>query len=256
MAFCIGLTGGIGCGKSTVAQLFAELGVTIIDTDAVSHALSQPGSAGFDAIIQRFGSGFRQADGTLDRAKLRTLVFSDADAKQALESILHPMIYAKVLEAISLCPAPYVIIVVPLLFETAQYQALIQRAGIPGGVCEFDVPSYHYWLSIKPEIRSENLREWMAPFDPLNSAIEIILKILRESGQPTRQIAPQGAYQQMASGRLAQMLRVSLDEDLPCFPEISANKYAINIRFTALGGVARPKVCDTQVDFSLTLCCL
>ena len=131
-----------------------------------------------------------------------------------------------------------------------------QRAGIPGGVCEFDVPSYHYWLSIKPEIRSENLREWMAPFDPLKSAIEIILKILRESGQPTRQIAPQGAYQQMASGRLAQMLRVSLDEDLPCFPEISANKYAINIRFTALGGVARPKVCDTQVDFSLTLCCL
>ena len=128
MAFCIGLTGGIGCGKSTVAQLFAELGVTIIDTDAVSHALSQPGSAGFDAIIQRFGSGFRQADGTLDRAKLRTLVFSDADAKQALESILHPMIYAKVLEAISLCPAPYVIIVVPLLFETAQYQALIQRS--------------------------------------------------------------------------------------------------------------------------------
>ena len=131
-----------------------------------------------------------------------------------------------------------------------------QRAGIPGGVCEFDVPSYHYWLSIEPEIRRENLREWMAPFDPLNSAIEIILKILRESGQPTRQIAPQGAYQQMASGRLAQMLRVSLDEDLPCFPEISANKYAINIRFTALGGVARPKVCDTQVDFALTLCCL
>lgn len=128
MAFCIGLTGGIGCGKSTVAQLFAELGVTIIDTDAVSHALSQPGSAGFDAIIQRFGSGFRQADGRLDRAKLRTLVFSDADAKQALESILHPMIYAKVLEAIAICPAPYVIIVVPLLFETAQYQALIQRS--------------------------------------------------------------------------------------------------------------------------------
>ena len=128
MVFCIGLTGGIGCGKSTVAQLFAELGVTIIDTDDVSHALSQPGSAGFDAIIQRFGPGFRQADGTLDRAKLRTLVFSDADAKRALESILHPMIYANVLEAISLCPAPYVIIVVPLLFETAQYRALSQRS--------------------------------------------------------------------------------------------------------------------------------
>ena len=128
MAFCIGLTGGIGCGKSTVAQLFAELGATIIDTDAVSHALSQPGSAGFDAIIQRFGPGFLQADGTLDRAKLRTVIFSDAGEKQALESILHPMIYATVLEAIAICPPPYVIIVVPLLFENAQYLALIQRS--------------------------------------------------------------------------------------------------------------------------------
>ena len=128
MAFCIGLTGGIGCGKSTVAQLFAELGATIIDTDVVSHALSQPGSAGFDAIIQRFGPGFLQADGTLDRAKLRTLIFSDAGEKQALESILHPMIYATVLEAIAICPAPYVIVVVPLLFENAQYLALIQRS--------------------------------------------------------------------------------------------------------------------------------
>lgn len=131
-----------------------------------------------------------------------------------------------------------------------------QRACIPGGVCEFDVPSYHYWLSLDPETRRDNLQEWMAPFDPLNSAIEIILKILRDSGQPKRQAAPQGAYQQMVSGRVAQMLRVRLDKSLPCFPEISANKYAINIRFTALGGATRPKVCDTQVEFDLTLCCL
>ena len=130
-----------------------------------------------------------------------------------------------------------------------------QRACIPGGVCEFDVPSYHYWLSLGPEIQRNNLREWMAPFDPLNSAIEIILKILRDSEQPTLQVAPKGAYQQMVSGRVAQMLRVGLDESLPCFPEISANKYAINIRFTALGG-RRAQVCDTQVEFDLTLCCL
>lgn len=129
-----------------------------------------------------------------------------------------------------------------------------QRACIPGGVCEFDVPSYHYWLSLDPEIRRNNLREWMVPFDPLNNAIEIIMKILRDSAQPTRQVAPQGAYQQMASGRATQMLRVGLDESLPCFPEISANKYALNIRFTALGGTTRPKVCDTQVEFDLTLC--
>ena len=132
-----------------------------------------------------------------------------------------------------------------------------QRAGIPGGVCEFDLPSYHYWLSLDASARRDNLREWMAPFQPLNNAIEIILKILRDSGQSIRRVATQGAYQQMASGRVAQMLRVALDESLPCFPEISANKYAINIRFTALGnGAERPKACDTDVEFDLTLCCL
>ena len=132
-----------------------------------------------------------------------------------------------------------------------------QRACIPGGVCEFDLPSYHYWLSLDPSARRDNLREWMAPFQALNNAIVIVLKILRDSGQPTHRIATQGAYQQMASGRIAQMLRVVLDESLPCFPEISANKYAINIRFTALGtGTERPKACDTDIEFDLTLCCL
>jgi cell division protein ZapD len=132
-----------------------------------------------------------------------------------------------------------------------------QRACIPGGVCEFDLPSFHYWLSLDPATRRANLQEWMAPFQPLSSAISIILKILRDSGQPTHRVATKGAYQQMISGRAAQMLRVKLDKSLPCFPEISANKYAINIRFTALGtGLERPKTCDTSVEFDLTLCCL
>ena len=132
-----------------------------------------------------------------------------------------------------------------------------QRACIPGGVCEFDLPSYHYWLSLDTTARRDNLREWMAPFQALNNAIVIVLKILRDSGQATHRVATQGAYQQMASGRIAQMLRVVLDESLPCFPEISANKYAINIRFTALGtGAERPKACDTNIEFDLTLCCL
>ena len=132
-----------------------------------------------------------------------------------------------------------------------------QRACIPGGVCEFDLPSYHYWLSLDPSLRRDNLREWMAPFQALNNAIVIVLKILRDSGQPAHRVATLGAYQQMASGRIAQMLRVMLDENLPCFPEISANKYAINIRFTGLGaGAERSKICDTDVAFDLTLCCL
>lgn len=127
MAICIGLTGGIGCGKSTVAHLFAGLGAAIIDTDAVSHALTQPGAAGFNTIIDRFGPNYLLPDGSLDRAKLRTLIFSDAAAKQALESILHPLIRAEVLAAIHTSQAPYVVIVVPLLFETENYLALIQR---------------------------------------------------------------------------------------------------------------------------------
>lgn len=131
-----------------------------------------------------------------------------------------------------------------------------QRACIPGGVCEFDLPSYHYWLSLDAEVRRANLHEWIAPFQPLRSAIEIVLQILRDSGQPTQKTAQQGSYQQMLSGRVAQMLRVTLVTDLPCFPEISANKYAINIRFTALGGTERPKGCDTDVPFELTLCSL
>jgi len=128
MVFCIGLTGGIGCGKSTVAHLFAELGATIIDTDAISHALTQPSTAGFNAIITHFGPNYQQSDGTLDRGKLRSLIFSDATAKQALESILHPLIYAEVLAAVQACQAPYAVIVVPLLFETENYFPLVQRS--------------------------------------------------------------------------------------------------------------------------------
>lgn len=132
-----------------------------------------------------------------------------------------------------------------------------QRACIPGGVCEFDLPSFHYWLCLDIATRRENLQEWMAPFQPLNSAISIILKILRDSGQPTHRVATKGAYQQMVAGRAAQMLRVVLEQSWPCFPEISANKYAINIRFTALGaGIERPKTCDSNVEFDMTLCCL
>lgn len=131
-----------------------------------------------------------------------------------------------------------------------------QRACIPGGVCEFDLPSYHYWLNLNAEVRRADLYGWLAPFQPLRNAIDIVLQILRDSGEPVQKIAVQGAYQQMLSGRVAQMLRVTLLADLPCFPEISANKYAINIRFTALGGTERPKACDVDVPFELTLCSL
>ena len=127
MPYCIGLTGGIGCGKSTVAQLFAELGAAVIDTDAISHALTQTGAAGFAEIVRQFGADFVLPQGDLDRAKLRALVFSDAAAKAKLEAILHPMILAQVRAELSACRAPYALIVVPLLFETGHYLPLVQR---------------------------------------------------------------------------------------------------------------------------------
>src|SRR5208337_398921 len=87
----VGLTGGIGCGKSTVAALFAEHGVTIIDSDAISHRLTQPGGDAIEAIRSAFGDRYLSSDGALNRAGMRQLVFSDISAKQRLEAILHPL---------------------------------------------------------------------------------------------------------------------------------------------------------------------
>lgn len=126
MVYCVGLTGGIGCGKTAVAQLFADLGVAIIDTDVISHALTQPGAAGFNEIARQFPECIFP-DNHLDRAKLRAQIFGDTSAKSKLEAILHPLIYAQVLNALHACHAPYAIIVVPLLFETGSYLPLIQR---------------------------------------------------------------------------------------------------------------------------------
>ena len=127
MPFCVGLTGGIGSGKSTVAELFRQRGAVVIDTDAISHALTQTGAAGFQAIVAAFGAGYLRPDGTLDRAKLRTLVFGDAHAKAQLEAILHPMIQSRVKPDLAAASAPYVVLVVPLLLETGSYGDLVQR---------------------------------------------------------------------------------------------------------------------------------
>lgn len=129
-----------------------------------------------------------------------------------------------------------------------------QRTGIPGGVCEFDLPSYHFWLSMEEDGRRADLKNWLAPMLPINDGLRLVLKLLRDSGKTSRHKTQQGAFQQMLAGRVAQMIRVTLDRKLPCFPEISANKYAINIRFTTLGGTQKPRICDLDMEFDLTLC--
>jgi len=116
----IGLTGGIGCGKSSVANRFVALGVPVIDADEISRDLVQPGYPAYQAIIDAFGLEIVDANKTLDRAKLRQLIFSNPQAKVKLESILHPLIRAEISQQQSSLNTPYCVIAIPLLIETGQ----------------------------------------------------------------------------------------------------------------------------------------
>jgi cell division protein ZapD len=140
------------------------------------------------------------------------------------------------------------------LRENEWLMSIKQRTNIPGGVCEFDLPSYHYWLHQETGQRRHDLEHWLAPFLSIRDGLAIVLRLLRESGKVSTQTAVQGVYQQMMAGRIAQMLRIRLHPDYQCVPEISANKYALNIRFTTQEGGQRPKVIESNVEFDLTFC--
>ncbi len=127
MNYRVGLSGGIGSGKSTVAALFGDLGIAVVDCDAISHHLTQPGGKAIKLISKAFGGNYIGGDGALDRARMRGLVFSDAAAKQKLEAILHPLIRVEMLAQADAARSPYVVLVVPLLFEAPGYRELVQR---------------------------------------------------------------------------------------------------------------------------------
>jgi dephospho-CoA kinase len=127
MRFCVGLTGGIGCGKSQATGTFAELGADVVDTDAIAHELTAPGGRAMDALRQSFGSEYVRQDGSLDRDRMRELVFSDPTAKSRLEAIIHPMIRAESRRRVQEGTAPYVVLVVPLLLETGAYRDMVNR---------------------------------------------------------------------------------------------------------------------------------
>ncbi|MDZ4201030.1 MAG: dephospho-CoA kinase [Gallionella sp.] len=128
MSLVVGLTGGIGCGKSTVAALFSEQGADIVDADVISHQLTQADGAAIPAIRAAFGNGYIGSDGALDRAAMRALVFADVAARQRLEYLLHPLILARVEARLAEMSArPYVLAVVPLLLEISAFRRLVQR---------------------------------------------------------------------------------------------------------------------------------
>jgi len=130
VTFIVGLTGGIGSGKSAAADLFGELGATVVDTDAIARELTAPGGAAIDAIRAVFGVDAIAPNGALDRVAMRRKVFADAQAKVRLEGILHPMIRAEADRRSAASRAPYVVLVVPLLVESRSYRSRVQRVAV------------------------------------------------------------------------------------------------------------------------------
>ena len=126
-AFSVGLTGGIGCGKTTVADMFGALGASLVDTDQIAHALTAPQGAAMPALLAEFGPAFATADGAMDRVRMRQLVFADPGARARLEAIMHPRIREATAAAAAIATGPYVIFVVPLLIESGTWAERVSR---------------------------------------------------------------------------------------------------------------------------------
>ncbi|MEW6689498.1 MAG: dephospho-CoA kinase [Pseudomonadota bacterium] len=127
MKLVVGLTGGIGSGKSAAAREFARLGATVIDTDAIAHELTGPGGAALGEVKRLFGAEFLDASGAMDRSRMRELVFSDPAQKKRLEALLHPLIRAETERRTAAADGPYVVQVVPLLLESGEYRRRVAR---------------------------------------------------------------------------------------------------------------------------------
>jgi dephospho-CoA kinase len=126
-AVAIGITGGIGCGKTTVAAVFESLGASLIDTDALAHELTAAGGGAIEAIEREFGARFITPEGALDRAAMRELVFEEDAARARLESILHPAIREEAVRRVERAPSRYALVAVPLLFETGVWLGRVAR---------------------------------------------------------------------------------------------------------------------------------
>ncbi|HMM47055.1 MAG TPA: cell division protein ZapD [Thiobacillaceae bacterium] len=201
------------------------------------------------------------------RADLKSDLLQELDRQRSVLSALrgNPRVQDEALESVlsAIETAHHGIYQLPgkvgqRLREDEWLMAVKQRAAIPGGTCEFDLPAFHYWLHRPTDVRTAQLQHWFAPFSSIRAAVGIVLGLLRDSGQPEAQRATGSSYQRMLESRNPQLIRVGLADDVPCIPEISANKYMLNIRFVQVGqGAQRDRACTAAViDFDLTFCAL
>jgi cell division protein ZapD len=130
------------------------------------------------------------------------------------------------------------------------------RAAIPGGASRFDLPSYHFWLNRDPAARRGDLEAWKKPMTPIQAGLDIVLRLLRASGQPEMVSARNGIFQMPMTGRTSQMARIRVSMQEAVVPEISANKSAFNVRFMLPETIARPRLAERDLNFELTFCSL
>jgi cell division protein ZapD len=199
------------------------------------------------------------------RADLKSDLLQELDRQKAVLSALrgNPRVQGSALETVLVAieTAHHGIYELPgkvgqHLRDDEWLMSIKQRSAIPGGMCEFDLPSYHYWLHQAFEERSRQLQGWLAPFSSIRAAIGIVLGLLRDSGQSELQHAGNGNYQRMLESRNPHLIRVTLADGLPCIPEISANKYMLNIRFVNAGYGMQRSCTAEPIDFELIFCTL
>jgi dephospho-CoA kinase len=181
MSLYVGLTGGIGCGKSTVASLFENLGAGIIDTDEISHILTRAKGHAVPEIRRVFGDEYINKEGALIRRKMRELIFSNASAKTQLEQILHPMIldYAKSM-AVQLAARPYLLFVVPLLAQSPAFKALVQRVL----VVDCDEENQIVRVTARSHMNADEVRAIIAQQTPRSELIDMADDVIRNNAEP------------------------------------------------------------------------
>lgn len=141
------------------------------------------------------------------------------------------------------------------LTENDWLMSIRSRGGIPGGTCEFDLPAYHAWQHLGSNARQHDLQRWVSPLVPLAESLNLLLKLVRDSGAPQKVMAPAGQYQQMLpQGRNFQLLRLRLNSGVTVIPEISCNRLMVSVRFMSHDHDGRQQASNEETVFDLTLC--